>query len=46
IDAPEELLEGPVEETSAEAEAVSAPVPDAGVGVPGLMASPVGNQEG
>jgi DNA-directed RNA polymerase subunit beta' len=46
IDAPEELLEGPVEETSAEAEAVSAPVADAGVGIPGLMASPVGNQEG
>ena len=31
IDAPEELLEGPVEETAVEAEAVSAPVPDAGV---------------
>jgi DNA-directed RNA polymerase subunit beta' len=46
IDAPEELLEGPAEETSAEAEAVAAPVADAGVGIPGLMASPVGNQEG
>jgi DNA-directed RNA polymerase subunit beta' len=46
IDAPEELLEGPVEETAAEAEAVSPPVPDAGVEVPGLLASPAGNQEG
>jgi DNA-directed RNA polymerase subunit beta' len=46
IDAPEELLEGPAEETAAEAEAVSPPVPDAGVEIPGLMASPAGNQEG
>ncbi len=46
IDAPEELLEGPAEEMRVEAEAVSAPAPDAAVGISGFMASPVGNQEG
>jgi DNA-directed RNA polymerase subunit beta' len=45
IDAPEELIEGPVEEPLAEEEAVPAAAPEAGALPPGLMASPVGNPE-